>query len=91
MAAPDPARFAAVAAAQAPRHDPTRTAASTSFRSSRSLAEQAARHLEVRSPLQLIGPRWSARVIFVALFEATAGAALLWGAVRLARRARRGA
>ena len=55
------------------------------------IAEQAARHLEVRSPLQLIGPRWSARVIFVALFEATAGAALLWGAVRLARRARRGA
>lgn len=53
------------------------------------IAEQAARHLEVRSPMELIGPRWSTRVMVVALVAAIAGAALLWGAVRLARKARR--
>jgi transcriptional regulator GlxA family with amidase domain len=52
------------------------------------IAEQAARHLEVRTPLELVGPRWTARILVVAVLAALAGSLGLWGAVRLGRRVR---
>jgi hypothetical protein len=50
------------------------------------IAQQAARQLEVRLPLALVGPRWPVHALAVAALAAIAGAFALSTAVGLARR-----
>ena len=46
-------------------------------------ARYAARQLEVRSPLDLVGPRWPLHLLVVPALAAVGGALLFWGAARL--------
>lgn len=52
------------------------------------IAEYAARQLEVRSPLHLIGPRWPVNVLLIPVLAAVGGCLALWAAVRLGQRIR---
>ena len=53
------------------------------------IAEQAARQLEVRIPLRLVGPQWPGRALLVAIVALLAGSVAFWAAMRLAWRFRR--
>lgn len=50
------------------------------------IAEHAARQLEVRIPLRLLGPRWPVKPVVIAVLAALVGSFLLWVTVRFARR-----
>jgi transcriptional regulator GlxA family with amidase domain len=53
------------------------------------IATYAARHLEVRTPLHLVGPVLAPRLAVVPVLAALAGAGALWVLLRLVRRFRR--
>jgi transcriptional regulator GlxA family with amidase domain len=50
------------------------------------IAEQAARQLEVRIPLRLVGPQWPSLPLTTAALVALAAGLVSWATVRLARR-----